>query len=224
RDLQVLGLADGVGDARQRRRARHQFFRNRANVAALGERRRGREQHCGKQCKGPRHAASPASGRPAAGCGGSDFGPRASSFLYQFITQATATIITTPTTLTKICAQARFEISTKKKWPANDRKMPRQKISSECSPQMMAGRKPLHLRYGQSRGMKRTVTSARIAKWINRNGSRFVLSTGFTRRSMPVGISWCSPGKCPASVITIANKRSAMDAASTARDRISTAT
>src|SRR5262249_25394137 len=207
RDLQALGLGNRFGDMRERQLRRYEIVGNGTDIGALRGRRAVPQQQPGDERKEPCHAASPASGRPVAGCGGSDLGPRASSFLYQLITHATATMTRMPTRLTKICAQARFEISTRKKCPANDRKMPRQKISSECSPQMMAGRNPPHLRYGQSRGMKRTVTSARIAKWIRRNGSRFVLSTGFTRRSIKVGISWCMRGKCPASVITMANSR-----------------
>ena len=66
-----------------------------------------------------------------------------------------------PNTLIRTCIQIAPEISTMAKWPANARKTPRQKISSECWPQMIAGSNNQELSTGQVRGTNRTVSTAK---------------------------------------------------------------
>ena len=59
-----------------------------------------------------------------------------------------------PLTLTMMCMNTRFDTSVNTKWPAKDRKTPRQKIPSECWPHMIAGRAQADFSAGQSRGTK----------------------------------------------------------------------
>ena len=71
------------------------------------------------------------------------------------------------------------EISEVTKWPRNERKMPRQKISSECWPHRIIGLRTGDFSYGQSAGMNRTVTTASATKCANRSTSILVLSIGY---------------------------------------------
>src|SRR5215467_13602593 len=76
------------------------------------------------------HASPPA--RSASGGLERDPGLRPSMVLYHAISAAAAIIMAIPTALTSTCMNTASEISLKTKWPANERKMPRQKISREC--------------------------------------------------------------------------------------------
>src|SRR5262249_38312339 len=123
----------------------------------------------------PSHSSPPA--RSALG----DFrrDPRPSTDSYHLINHAVAIIAAIPNTLIKICVAMPPDSSTTTKWPAKARNTPRQKISRECWPHWIAGRKTGHLSAGQPRGTNRTVSTASARKWANRRTSRLVLSIGY---------------------------------------------
>src|SRR5262249_13783037 len=129
--------------------------------AAESQQRHGRSsQNC---CKGPFHASPPA--RSASGVFfGRDPGLRPSALLYQVKRPATATMTIMPSPLSTNCIHTAPDTSTMAKWAAKDKNTPRQKISSECCPHTIGGQSQRDLSPGQSRGKKRTVTTASARK------------------------------------------------------------
>src|SRR5690242_18583936 len=104
-------------------------------------------------------------------------------------------------------------------WPANAKNTPRQKISSECCPQRIAGCKYGDLSHGQSRGMKYTVTAASARKWAKRSTSRLVLSIGYIQSLSQIGTKRRSGSTYQVKVTKNAKTRYAMAIASTTRER-----
>src|SRR5262245_1863715 len=172
-----MRLADGLGGARQAIVAVYQVRGNGA-VGTLrrecGAHARHDDQRCGAQRP---HASPPA--RSASGGFERDPGLRPSIFLYHEINAAAAHIMAMPRALTRTWTITASDSSLKTKCPANDRKIPRQKISRECCPHRMAGRNQTDCNPGQSEGMKRIVSAARARKCVIRNTSRLILSIGY---------------------------------------------
>ena len=108
-------------------------------------------------------------------------------FLYHDIRSAVATIITMPIRLMPICTSGPPDHSLMMNCPANAKNTPRQKISSECWPQRMAGCSNGNFKAGQSRGTNRTVTAASARKCAKRSTSRLVLSIGYIQSLSHVG-------------------------------------
>src|SRR5213079_1709723 len=127
--------------------------------------------------------------------------------LYHEITHATAHMIRIPEILISKCIAAPPETSASRKWPANARNTPRQKISSECCPHRINGRSQADFNPGQSFGRNRTVTAARARKCANRSTSRSVLSIGYIHCSIRRGTTWPNCGRYHVSVTQNAANR-----------------
>src|SRR5262249_6337304 len=188
RDGQPLVLVDGLLDAFQLARAEQQIARNLTRLPLCSKRgRSGQGEHGQEQCAQkqwapscpdrPRHASPPA--RSASGAfRRRDPGLRPSALLYHVITNAAPIIMRMPNTLTRSRIQKEAESSTMAKCAANERKTPRQKISSECCPQTIGGQAHHDFSIGQSRGTNHTVTTASARKCAKRSTSRLTLSIG----------------------------------------------
>ena len=98
--------------------------------------------------------------------------------LYQETSAAAATMMTMPLALTATCISSRLDTSVNTKWPAKDRNTPRQKVSSECWPQTIAGQNTGDFSAGQARGTNQTVITASEKKCSMRSTSRLVLEIG----------------------------------------------
>src|SRR6516164_3826660 len=137
-----------------------------------------RHAQSGQSCRHRRLHASP----PARSASGvfrrRDPGLRSSALLYHPSRPATATMTTMPTPLATNWIQTALDTSTIAKCAAKDRNTPRQKISSECWPQTIGGQAHHDFSNGQSRGTKRTVSTASARKCAKRRTSRLTLSIG----------------------------------------------
>src|SRR5262249_43437905 len=154
---------------------RQQIARDLARRAGQGE---GWQQQSSSEQHAPRSHASPPA-RSASGIFlGFEPGLCPSACLYHIKSHAPAIITRIPNTLVSSCIQKAADISVMAKWAAKERKMPRQKISSECCPQAIAGRSQRDFRPGQSMGTKWTVMMASARKWAKRRTSRLTLSMG----------------------------------------------
>src|SRR5215813_12099868 len=127
-------------------------------------------------CDGSFHASP-----PARSASGGRFGrdpELRSARLYHVSRAATPIMTTMPSPLSRNCIHTAPETSIMAKWAAKERNTPRQKISSECCPHTIGGHSQRDLSPGQSRGRKRTVTTASARKCAKRNTSRLTLSIG----------------------------------------------
>src|SRR5580698_7395351 len=201
-DIQMLARLNFVRNMREsvvatQERLRHiaTRFRRRRNCA-VDQCNRGENGH--QQC----HASPPA--RSASGCLTREEGLRPSITLYHDIRFAVPVMINMPARLIATWTSGPPEYSLMMNCPAKARNTPRQKISRECCPHIMAGRRIGHLRPGQSRGTKRTVTVAKARKCAKRRTSRLVLSIGYIQSLSQLGTK--RPRGSTYHVITIANE------------------
>src|SRR5262249_48488419 len=206
-DGELVLLLHGLGHVLQLVASKQQIA---GDVAGLGGEGRAGQQiksrSHGGRCNGRFHASPPA--RSASGVFlGRDPGLRPSALLYQVSRPATATMMIMPSPLSRNCIHTAPEISTMAKWAAKDRNTPRQKISNECCPHTIGGQSQRDLSPGQSRGRKRTVTTASARKCAKRNTSRLTLSIGYIRPSSQCGTYWPTPGRYQVSEMTNANNR-----------------
>src|SRR5271170_3984587 len=171
-DVEPMMILDFLADSHQIAGGGYERFRH---VALLRRCSRGRAIHKrdGRQNgNDDRHASPPA--RSASGDLTRDKGLRPSTALYHESRLAAAIIMKMPNTLIAVCSSGPPEDSAMMNWPAKARNTPRQKTSSECWPQTMAGQRIADFRPGQWRGTKSTVTDASARKCANRRTSRLV--------------------------------------------------
>src|SRR4051812_24527928 len=132
---------------------------------------------------------------------------RPSIVLYHEISEATPIMARIPNPLINICIPTDREISDVTKCPRNERKIPKQKISSECWPHRIIGRSKRDLSPGQSGGMKRMVMTASAMKCTKRKTSMLVLSIGYIQSWNHLGITTAQRGKYQVMTTRNANSR-----------------
>src|SRR6202022_1278105 len=121
---------DGVCDMRQAGVGVDQMLRDGAGVSGVAGRRTDTGKNHEHRPDNRPHVSPPArSGR--GGVGGVPLS-RPSIVLYHVISEATPIMAAIPNTLINICISTDLEISDVTKCPRNERKIPKQKISSEC--------------------------------------------------------------------------------------------
>src|SRR5437588_4051807 len=155
----------------------HQMPRDVTGIARDCERRADVRENTQRNPGNCFQASPPArSASDGFGCGPE---PRPSILLYHESSHATAIIAKIPNALINICIPTDREISEVTKCPRNERKIPRQKISSECWPHRIIGLRIGDFSPGQSAGMKRTVITESATKCAKRSTSMLVLSIGY---------------------------------------------
>src|SRR5262249_16068225 len=172
---------------RQCKLGTRQLRRVQARVVVGRERSAGETGASKQGEKQPSHASPPARSAFGGVGRGPDFRP--STFLYHVINAAAATIMSIPNALTRTCIATPSYTSTIAKWLANDKNTPRQKISSEFCPHRMAGFSSGEPRPGQSRGTRRTGSTASARKCAKRSTSRLGLSIGYIHSVSHFGTS-----------------------------------
>src|SRR5712692_7076197 len=178
-DIQLLPSAQPLGEMRQLDRDLDQLGRHRTALT-FGTRRC---RHCQVQCQSAaeaqqraalHRAPSSARLRATAGCNN---GIR-SSALYQSIILAVKTIVAMPAALTVDCIAIAESYSARMKWPSADKRMLRQKISSDCWPHSTTGRAALLARKRASRGTCVATSSTSAKNGSRRSGDKLFLFTG----------------------------------------------
>src|SRR5262249_30896530 len=176
-------LFDRLRDVLQLVVSKQQIVRDLAALPLRGDhaaRQRQQRRHgqSGQSCRHRRLHASP----PARSASGvflrRDPGLRSSALLYHPSRPATATMTTMPTPLATNWTQTALDTSTIAKCATKHRNTPSKKISSKCWPQTIGGQAHHDFRNGQSRGTKRTVSTASARKCAKRRTSRLTLSIG----------------------------------------------
>src|SRR6185437_12346106 len=203
KDVEFLG-GECARNLRQRKTRHGQMGGNTAFGRMLGRilgPSRSRQHQQRQHNEAPLHASPPA--KPGLAAGGRGPPPFRSACLYHEINAATPTMIVIPAMLTMTCVSRRLETSVNTKWPAKERKTPRQKVSRECWPQTIAGQKIRDFNAGQSRGTSATVIIASERKCMMRRTSRFVLSIGYIASPTNFGTNAAKCGKYQ--VIAMAN-------------------
>src|SRR5215471_18738855 len=112
-----------------------------------------------------------------------------------------------PNRLMAACKNGPPEDSAITNCPANAKNTPRQKTSSECWPQTIAGPRNGDFKAGQCRGTKRMVTAASARKWAKRSTSRLVLSIGYIQSANHFGTYAAMWGTYQVIAIVNANAR-----------------